>query len=412
MKKVKMMKKYADLIAEVGIGANSNQDIVIFASVEMAQFVHYLTLSLYAHKVKNIEVSYSDPLLIKQKMLHTPIKRLSKVNPLDVEAMKSYTDRGMARIMLVGNDPNIYSSVGVEKVTAYNSALNKATFPYRQIYMNNELAWCIAAVPTKKWAERVFPKATPTQAQISLWEAIYKACRIDADNTPIESWKKHIATLNRNANALNKMKLKSLHYQSKNGTDLVIGLPNSYRFAAANAVQSRYNSEFVPNLPTEEVFASPHKDKVDGIVYSSKALSYNGNIIDKFFLKFEKGKVVDYGAEVGYDTLKSIIDFDEGSCRLGECALVPFHSPISEMNILFYNTLFDENASCHLALGASFAECVSNGEAMSVEELEEAGLNQSREHVDFMIGTEDLSIIGTDKNGKEIVIFKDGDFAI
>ena len=165
-------------------------------------------------------------------------------------------------------------------------------------------------------------------------------------------------------------------------------------------------------MPTEEVFASPHKDKVDGIVYSSKALSYNGNIIDKFFLKFENGKVVDYGAEVGYDTLKSIIDFDEGSCRLGECALVPFHSPISEMNILFYNTLFDENAACHLALGASFAECVSNGEAMSVEELEEAGLNQSREHVDFMIGTEDLSIIGTDKNGKEIVIFKDGDFAI
>lgn len=411
MKKVKMMKKYAELIASIGVGANSNQDIVIEASVEMVEFVRYLTQALYASKVKNIDVVYDDKILTKQKILHTPSKKLTKVSEWRLQRMKEMTENGSARIVLVGDDPCVFSSISSDKVGTYMKAQREATYPYRRAYNSNELAWCIAAVPTKKWARRVFPDVTPTQAVIKLWEAIYKACRVDLDSDPVAAWKKHISQLRRNADYLNKLELEKMHYTNGLGTDLWITLPKNYRFCGAHSIQSRYNTQFTPNIPTEEIFSSPKLDGVNGKVFSSKPLSYNGCIIDKFWLEFKDGRVVDFDAEVGREFLKNLVEFDEGSCRLGECALVPYHSPISEMGILYFETLFDENASCHLALGDSFDECVLNGELMLEEEKRAIGLNSSKEHVDFMIGTADLSIVGYDYFGKETQIFADGDFA-
>lgn len=412
MKKIKLMKKYAELIAVIGIGANPNQDVVIEASVEMYEFVRYLTLALYANKVKNIKVNYSDDILTKHKLLHTPIKRLTKIDSYELEMRKQFADEGYSRISLIGGDPFVFNTVAQEKLTALSGARAKAFFPTMQPYRNNELAWLVAAVPTKRWAKRVFPDCTPTQSMQKLWSAIYETCHIDADSDAIAIWKKHIATISKNANILNQMKLTKLHYTNSKGTDLEIELPKGYRFTGASQVQSRFNTSFTPNLPTEEVFASPKKDGVNGIVYATKPLSHNGSIVDNFWIRFENGKAVEYGAEKGLAVLKDIINFDEGGAYLGECALVPYHSPISMQGILYYNTLFDENASCHLALGDSFSECIHDGESMTKEELLKKGLNKSIIHVDFMIGSEDLSIIGTDESGATRVIFKDGDFAI
>lgn len=411
MRQVKMMKKYANLIATVGIEASGEQNVLIQASVEMTEFVHYLVAELYAQKVKDVDVVYVDRALIKQRMVHSSCRRLAEVDQYYIEKMKKRAEQGYARIILEGDDPAVYASVSTEKVNAYNNAERAATFPFRKIYNNNELAWCIVGVPTKKWAKRVFKNLSPTQALARLWQAIYASCRVEEDNDPVAEWRNHIEVMQKNANTLNQMKLVKLHYTNSLGTDLYLTLPKGYKFGGAHSVQKRFNKEFTPNMPTEEVFSSPRFDGTEGIVYSSKALSHNGAIIDKFWLRFEKGRVIDYGAEVGYEHLKNIIEFDEGSSRLGECALIPYHSPISEMGILFYNTLFDENASCHLALGASFSECIEGGEEMSEEELKAAGMNQSKEHVDFMIGTSDLSIVGIDEKGNNCPIFVDGDFA-
>lgn len=411
MKKIKLMKKYAELLAVIGIGANPNQDVVIEASVEMYEFVRYLTLALYANKVKNVKVLFNDDILTKHKLLHTPIKRLSKIDQWEMAMRQELSESGCARIHLVGTDPLVFNSVSTEKMNALAGSRSKAFHPFMQPYRNNEVAWLVAAVPTRKWAKRVFPDCTPTQSVQKLWEAIYETCHIDIESDAISIWKKHISTLHKNANTLNQMKLTKLHYTNSKGTDLTIELPDGYRFCGASTVQSRFNTAFTPNLPTEEVFSSPKKDGVNGIVYSTKPLSHNGALVDNFWIRFENGKAVEYGAEKGLQVLKEIINFDEGGAYLGECALVPYHSPISMQGILYYNTLFDENASCHLALGASFSECILDGESMSKEELAAKGLNQSVTHVDFMIGSEDLNIVGTDINGKEIQIFKDGDFA-
>ncbi len=411
MKKVKLMKKYANLIATIGIRAHSGQNVVIQANVEMSEFVHYLVKELYNQKVKHVDVVYTDQILIKQKLMNSSLKRASEIDEFYVQRMEERAKQGYARILLDGDDPMVFQFVPSEKLKAYNYAFRSATYPFRRIYNSNELAWCIAGVPTKQWASRVFKDDSPTQALAKLWKAVYKACRIEEDNDPISEWNEHVERMKRNASLINDMKLVSLHYKNSLGTDLTIKLPKNYRFTGANNIQKINGRGFVPNIPTEEIFASPRLDGVDGIVYSSKLLNYHGIVIDKFFLKFKDGKVIDFGAETGYEALKGIIEFDEGSCRLGECALIPYHSPISELGIVFLSTLFDENASCHLALGASFNECIENGENMSEEELTAAGLNSSKEHVDFMIGTKDLQIDGIDEEGHTHPIFVDGDFA-
>ncbi len=411
MKKAKMMKKYANLIASIGINANSKQDIVIEAPVETYKFVHYLVMELYNLKARSVEVDFSDSFVKKQALMHLSNTKLSEVNSWEIEKAKYRSDKNYARIVLVGDDPSIFKNVNSEKLATRNKALINAFHPLKKKYHNNQLAWCIAAVPTEAWAKKIFPSLSPTQGKLKLWNSIYEACRITEDGDPVEEWNKHIETLEKHANYLNEMNFKTLHYKNSLGTDLTIGLVNKHNWVSARAIQGFNKEYFVPNIPTEEVFTMPDNKRINGVVYSSKPLSYNGVLINDFKLEFKDGKVINFEAKEGYEKLKEIITFDEGSSSLGEVALVPYNSPISLQNIVYQETLYDENASCHLALGQSFNENIESGDLLSPEQLKEAGANQSKMHVDFMIGTKDLEIIGEKQDGSKVQVFKNGNFA-
>ncbi len=410
MKKAKMMKKYANLIASIGINANSKQDVVIEASVEMYHFVRYLTMALYANKARSVEVEYSDSYFLKQQLMHQSVSKLSKIPNWQIEKAKYRVDNNYARIVLVGDDPAVFKGVNQDKLQAYNRARIETFQPLRVKYHTNQLAWCIAAVPTLAWANSLFPELSPTQGLLKLWQYVYQACRIDEDSSYEENWRNHIDKLKEHADILNKYQFKKLHYTNSLGTDLYIGLVKNHIWESAEAIQGYNLKPFVPNLPTEEVFTMPNRNDVNGVVYSSKPLSNNGVLIDGMRFEFKDGRVINYLAKQGYEQLKSIIEYDEGSHYLGEVALVPYNSPISLQNIIYQETLFDENASCHLAFGQSYLENIKDGLNLTLEDLVKLGSNQSKMHVDFMIGTKDLHIDGILEDGKVVEIFKDGNF--
>ena len=412
MKKALMMKKYADLIAEVGINCNPKQDVYIVADVQMATFVRYLVMRLYAKKARSVEVDYYDTQIDKQSLMRQSITKLSQVSEWEVLKMKERTDRHFAKITLVGSDPMAYKEVSSSHIKAYSSKRAEILRPYKDKYSSNELAWCVAACPTPAWAKRVFPHLSRTQAEMELWKKIYEACRIKEENDPVQEWKNHIASLNQRADALNKYHFVALRYNNSLGTNLTVGLEKDHIWVAAQSKQKFNDEFFTPNLPTEEIFTCPDANNINGICYSSKPLCYKGQMIDKFYFEFKDGKIVNYGAEVGYDTLKSIVETDEGALSLGEAALVPYQSPISLQNIVYQETLFDENASCHLAIGDSYPETVTNYDELSKEEKKANGINSSLTHVDFMIGTKDLSIVGITADGREVQVFQDGNFVI
>lgn len=411
MKKAKMMKKYADLIAVVGIHANPKQDVIIKAPVEAYEFARYLALRLYANKARSVKVDYYDSALKKQYLIHEVPSRLDEIAEWEVQREIERTDRNCALINLIGDDPALFNNVNPNRIKRRNKAEVSAFNPLKKPYHNNELAWCIAAVPTKGWAKRIFPELSPTQGVLKLWKLINEACYITEDSDPIENWKEHIETLEKRAEVLNNYQFKTLHYISKeSGTDINIGLVDNHIWSAAKSIQSRNGLEFVPNIPTQEVFTCPDRNRIDGVVYSSRPLSYHGTIIDKFYLEFKDGVVVSFKAQKGMDALEEIVNFDDGSCSLGEVALIPYDSPISKQHVIYQETLFDENASCHLALGQSFVENIVNGETMDDNELLIRGCNQSMMHVDFMIGTKDMFIEGIKEDGERVTIFKDGNF--
>ena len=275
--------------------------------------------------------------------------------------------------------------------------------------IENKYQWCIAAVPGEKWAKKLFPELRASQAVEKLWDAILKTSRVTDD--PIKAWEDHNRDLHDRCEYLNKLHIRELRYKSSNGTDFTVGMIPEAQFCGGGET-SLQGIFFNPNIPTEECFISPMRGVAEGIVYATKPLSYQGQLISGFWIRFHEGKAVEWHAEQNNELLTKLIEMDEGSRYLGECALVPFDSPINQTGLLFYNTLFDENAACHLAFGEAYPECVKGGEAMSKEELKAAGLNDSNTHVDFMVGTADLSIIGTTKDGREIPVFVNGNFAL
>jgi len=410
MKKAKMMKKYAQLIAEVGIGANNRQDVVIKAPTEAYQFVRYLVLELYNAKARSVSVDWVDSMVEKHTLMHVSPTKLSLVPEWEIAREKERVDKDYARISLIGEDPCVFRSVAPERLKRYNKAQVEAFHAYKMAYNSNQLGWCIAAVPTKNWAKRVFPGLSPTQAVLKLWNCIYESCRIFENEDPVELWKAHIAELKKHASILNKYAFKSLHYTNSLGTDLTVGLAKNHIWGSASANQIRNGLQFVPNLPTEEVFTMPDRLHVDGKVFSSRPLSYNGVLISDFWFEFKDGQVVDFDAKEGRDKLAEIVKFDETSSYLGEAALVPYDSPISKQGVVYQSTLFDENAACHLALGQSFGENIKGGEEMTENEIFQAGGNKSKIHVDFMIGTKDLSIDGIKEDGTQVSVFRNGNF--
>ena len=407
MKKT-VLRKYAKLIADVGVSTKKGDLVVIYADLDQPEFVRMVVEECYRAGAAAVSVEWNYDPLTKIHVRNMSVKNLSKMENWQVEKLKWRVEKLPSMIYLESSDPDGQKGINQEKVQKSTIARFKIIKPLRD-QMENKYKWCIAAVPGKAWAKKVFPGLKTNAAIEKLWEAILFTSRVDDD--PIAAWNAHNADLLARCEHLNSLGLKYLEYKSKNGTDLKVGLIDDGIFMGGGETTLGKGEYFNPNIPSEEVFTSPKAGVAEGIVYASKPLSYRGELIENFSVRFEGGRAVEVHAEKGEELLKQMISMDEGAAMLGECALVPQKSPIAESNILFYNTLFDENAACHLALGHGFTNCLKDYEKYSLDECREKGINDSMIHVDFMIGTDDLEIVGIDGKGVRHPIFKDGNWA-
>ena len=404
------LNEYAKLTVNLGINLQEGQPLVISAPIEGVEFVRLLAQNAYESGASDVFINWNDGDLTKLKYENAPMSVFENFPQWKCDAMVDYAEKGAGFISIHANDPELLKDIDPKKIAVANKAAGIGMKSFRKFTMNDINSWCVISIPTKGWAQRVFKDLDEDQAVEKLWDAIFKATRMDLEN-PLKAWEDHIKTLEEKVLYLNDKSFKSLHYTSSNGTDLNIELPKNHKWSGGTG-QNAKGTFFVANMPTEEVYTLPHKNGVNGVVYSTKPLNYGGSLIDDFKIVFKDGRVVDYEAKVGQEILKDLLDIDDGAKYLGEVALVPHSSPISKANIIFYNTLFDENASCHLAFGKAYPTSLQGGEDMTEEELEKAGVNNSLTHEDFMIGSSDLSIVGTTHDDKEIQIFKDGEWAI
>ena len=406
-----LLRKYAELIVKSGLSVKEGQIVCVSALIEAAPLTRLVAEAAYAAGAREVVVRWSDEAVQRLKYEHAPLSQFEEVPEWFSAYNNGYAAEGACFLTIDAADPDAMSGVDPKKASAWVKASHTACKPF---YDGLDLAknrWCIAAAPSPKWACKVFPGLPEEEAVSRLWAAILKAVRVEETGDPVAAWEEHHKSFQERIRTLNSLQLDRLHYQNSLGTDITIVMPEGHCWAGGGA-ETTDGVSFFPNMPTEEIFASPDRSRADGTVYSALPLNYHGSLIDRFWLRFAGGKVVDFGAETGYDVLKAILETDEGASHLGEVALVPARSPISEMGILFYNTLFDENAACHFAVGKGFAECLEGGLALSEEEQAARGLNDSAAHVDFMIGTPDLSITGYTKDGKAVPIFTDGNWAI
>jgi len=405
-----IMDKYANLIVKVGINIQKGQPLVINAPVEGAEFVRLLAKHAYNLGAKEVHVNWNDGELTRMKYDYAPMEVFENFPKWYADGLEDYAKKGAGFISISAQDPYLLKGVDPKKIAANNKSSSIALKEYYKYTMNDLNAWCVMSIPTKAWAKRVFPDVSEDEAVEKLWDAIFKATRMYEED-PVKAWEEHLGNIEKRVNFLNEKSFKKLYYKSSNGTDLTVELPEGHIWGGGGGKNVK-GVFFVANMPTEEVFTLPHKYGVNGVVYNTKPLNYGGNLIDKFSLTFKDGKVVDFEAEEGYDVLKDLLNMDEGAKRLGEVALVPYDSPISQSNIIFYNTLFDENASCHFALGKAYPTNLKGGSEMNEEELDKAGVNDSLTHVDFMVGDKDLSIVGETRDGERIQIFENGNWAL
>ncbi|GGH22043.1 aminopeptidase [Paenibacillus segetis] len=403
------LQKYAELAVKVGVNVQKGQTLVVNATIDSAELVRLIVKQAYEAGARFVKVNWSDDTVTRLRYDMAAEESFKDEPKWYAGEMTELVENGAAVLHVISSDPDLLSGVSSERLTNHQISYGKAMSKYREYQMSDKFSWSIVAVPSKAWAAKVFPNLPEDQQIDALWEAIFRTVRIDQEDT-LGAWEEHIANLNAKAVYLNQKKFHKLHYVA-NGTDLTIELPKGHLWVAADSINEQGNT-FVANLPTEEVFTAPQRNGVNGTVASTKPLSYNGNIIDNFSITFENGRIVSFKAEVGEATLKQLIDLDEGSHYLGEVALVPHGSPISQSGILFYNTLFDENASNHLAIGNAYAFTLEGGKSMTKEEQEQHGLNSSLNHVDFMVGAADMNIFGITEDGQEEQIFANGNWAI
>ncbi|WP_129724296.1 aminopeptidase [Xylanivirga thermophila] len=403
-----MLDKYAKLAVEVGVNIQKNQTLVINSPIECTDFARLLAKHAYALGAKDVHVEWYDEEMMLMRYMNAPYEVFTKFPKWQVDKMEGFAEEGAAFISVLASDPELLKDVDPKKIAEDKKTKGVALKGYMDRIMADEVCWSVVSVPTKGWAKKVFDGLPGDEAVDKLWKAIFKTVRADHDDI-ITAWQQHLDNLERRVKFLNEKRFKTLHYISE-GTDLTIDLPPDHIWCGGGEY-SQKDVYFVANIPTEEVFTLPHKTGVNGKVRSTMPLNYNGNLIEGFSLTFKDGKVVDFSADRGYDILKGILETDAGSLYLGEVALVPYDSPISNLDIIFYNTLFDENASCHLALGAAYPTCLKGGAFMSRDALKKAGVNDSAIHEDFMIGSNDLDIIGITADGKKMHIFKDGNWA-
>ena len=404
------LEEYANLVIKVGVNLQPEQELVINADVSDCEFARIIAKVAYQNKAKKVTIMWRDELFTKLRYENENLEMLVNIPQYQIEERNYSVDKKAAYLCILSEDPNLMKGIDPKILAETSKAKNIAFQKFYDASMKNEIRWNLIAVPSVSWAKTIFPELNDTDAVNNLWNLIFKTMRLDKEN-PVEEWQNHISQLRTRSEFLNKVNLKELHYKNSLGTDLIIGLPENYLFEGCGE-KAMDGVPFVANMPTEEIFSAPHRLKVDGKVVASMPLIYNGTKIENFGFTFKKGRIIDFFAETGYDVLKNLIETDEGSHYLGEVALVQHNSPIRNLNTLFYNTLFDENASCHLAIGEAYPSCLKDGNKLSKKELFEIGLNDSLEHVDFMIGTEDLQIEGITADGKKIAIFKDGNFVI
>ena len=403
------LKKYARLIAETGVNVQDNHTVVLQISVDQAPLARLITEEAYRLGAAEVIVQWSDETIQREFLAHAATDRIENVPQYKIDQTDDWFAKGASRISVVSSNPDALAGVDAQRVAAFQAANGKALVNLRKATQANKVSWTVVAAASEGWAAKVFPELATSEEQVdALWNEIFKTTRIYEEN-PVIAWNIHDKKLQEKAAELNEQQFTALHYTAP-GTDLTIGLPKNHLWEGAGSYNAR-GEEFMANMPTEEVFTAPDSRRVDGYVSSTKPLSYAGTIISGMKFTFKDGKVVDFSAEQGEEALKNLLAIDEGAKHLGEVALVPDPSPISQSGLIFYNTLFDENASNHLAFGSAYAFNLQGGTEMSEEELAEAGLNRSQTHVDFMVGSDKMNIDGIKEDGTIVPVFRNGDWA-
>lgn len=404
-----LLKKYAKLSVVKGINIQKNGLLVINSPIECSAFARMIAEEAYLAGASDVVINYNDEKFNKIRFSNASVDTLANVPQFEIDKYDYYVEKGASFLSISASDPDMLKGIDPSKISAVQKSRNTALKNYREACTANKNAWCIVSVPTEGWAKKIFPEVSSGEAIEKLWDAIFTVMRIKEDN-PVDAWTEHVNTLAQKVKELNEHNFKYLHFTNSLGTDLKVELAPTHIWCGGEDECAK-GFRFIANMPTEEVFTTPALDGVNGVVYSSKPLSYCGNLINNFSVTFKDGEAVSCTAETGLDVLKEIINTDEGSKRLGEVALVPYNSPISKSDIVFFNTLYDENASCHLAFGSSYPSCIKNGEEMTKEETFKAKANSSLTHVDFMIGTKDTNITGVKEDGSEIPVFINGNWA-
>lgn len=404
-----LLDHYADITVTIGLNVQEGQDVMIFAPIESPEFVRKVVKRAYEVGARNVFVDWDDEQITRLRLDLAPEQSLSHFPDWRARSFQELSDQNAAFLYIYSPNPELLKGIDPLRIAAAQKAAAAANKQFTNDKSSAKVSWTIVSVPTLAWSATIFPKMKESERMDALWQQIFKITRADQAN-PEEAWKQHIQSLTDKLNYFNKKRFKKLHYKAP-GTDLTIELPAEHLWVGGGMINDQ-GTPFQPNMPTEEVFTMPHKTGVNGTVASTKPLNYGGNLINNFSITFKDGRIVAYHAEQGQDTLKQIIETDDGAHYLGEVSLVPHHSPISETNLIFYNTLFDENASCHLAIGHSFPFNYRGGRKMSLDTLESLGANQSLTHVDFMVGSGELAIDGETADGQQIPIFRKGNWVI
>lgn len=407
----KMLWQYARLVVEVGINVQKGQPIMINCPVDRADFARMLVTAAYDAGAKEVHMNWRDDYCARQRGLKADDSVFDSVHPWEVMKRMELAKEGVGIISVAASDPENMRGVDPDRLRRANMAAGRDLKDFMRIQMSNGIPWCVVSVPIASWAKKVFPELSEDDAMERLWEEIFKAVRITEDGDAVAEWRAHCERIEGFAARMTEYDFAELHYKNSLGTDLTVKMPENHMWLAGGDYCK--GVKFVANMPTEEVFSAPLRTGVDGTLVAAKPLVLNGNVIEGIRFNFKEGRIVDIHADRGEDTLRAEVELDEGSHYLGEIALVPYDSPISNSGILFYNTLFDENAACHFAFGEAYPACIKGGDDMEVDELKAAGINvESNTHVDFMVGTRDLEIVGTTRDGRRIKVFENGNFAI
>lgn len=407
-----LLNKYAAFTVQVGVNVQKGQTLIIRCPVEGAYFGRACMEAAYKAGARDVVIRWEDEKAARIRMELGEEEALSETKPYELRSYLDYAESegGCCLLAIHASDPEIFKGLDTGKINRVSLAKQEAMKSWREYTMKDRVQWCVVAIPTPAWAASVFPGLDEDEAQEKLWSAIFDVCRVTGGD-PVSAWKEHVAKTSACRDKLNELQLESIHMTSANGTDLTVGLAEGHTWEGACS-KAENGAVFIANVPTEEVFTAPHRERVNGVVKGTKPYVYNGQLIEGFSVTFKDGVVVDYSAEKNAELLGQLLDSDEGARRIGEIALVPASSPINRSGLLFYNTLFDENAACHIAFGAGYPTTVKGGAAMTTEELLACGVNDSAIHEDVMVGAEDMTITGLTKSGEAVTIFENGEWAI